>query len=230
MPPSTRKWRPMKSISGYIFRAILFLLAVSPLTGQDTLRTYGPRVGIDLARFIYYFAEPAERGAEVSLDFEVASNVYPVLEAGFSTLSETVDGAAYSSSGPYGRVGIDYNLLAMRDRSVHHAATIGARYAASWFSQEADNIVIPSDYWGDYVIDSYQSSLFGHWVELVTGIRAEVLPNLFFGWSVRYRILLNPDMDPRVTPLLVPGYGRGTAERGLGFTYAVAYKIPLLKK
>ena len=53
----------MKNISGFISRA-LFVLFVLTLFGQvsaqeisakDTLRTFGPRFGIDLARFIYIF-------------------------------------------------------------------------------------------------------------------------------------------------------------------------------
>ena len=50
------------------------------------------------------------------------------------------------------------------------------------------------------------------------------------GWSVRYKILLNPDMDPQIAPLLVPGYGNGTRNREFGFTYSISYKIPLIKK
>jgi hypothetical protein len=49
-------------------------------------------------------------------------------------------------------------------------------------------------------------------------------------WSVRYRILINPSMDPQITPLVIPGYGKGTMNRVLGFTYTVAYKIPIIKK
>ncbi len=220
----------MRSISGYIFKGLLLLLLVPTAEGQDTLRTYGPRIGIDLVRFVYYFAEPPERGAELSLDFEIYKNVYPVFEVGYSSLSESVDDAAYTSSGPYARLGFDYNLFAMKDRSVHHSFTIGARYAASQFSHEAENIVIESGYWGDLIIDTYQNSLYGHWIELVGGIKAEVVSNLFFGWSIRYKILLNPDMDPQITPLLIPGYGLGSEDRGFGFSYSVSYKIPLLKK
>jgi hypothetical protein len=61
-------------------------------------------------------------------------------------------------------------------------------------------------------------------------VKAELVPNLFLGWSIRYRILINPQMDPQFTPLIIPGYGRGTEERGLGFTYSIFYKFPLYKR
>jgi hypothetical protein len=220
----------MRSISGYISEAVLLLMLIPSAQGQDTLRTYGPRIGVNLARFVYYFTDPAERGAELSLDFEIYRNLFPVLEAGYSSVSDAVDEAQYESSGPYARLGFDYNVLPVKDRSVHHSITAGLRYATSLFSHRAENITIPSDYWGDVVIDSYENSLQGHWLELVGGVEAEIVSNLFFGWSVRYKILLNPGMDPRVTPLLIPGYGRGTEERGFGFTYSIAYKIPLIRR
>jgi hypothetical protein len=65
---------------------------------------------------------------------------------------------------------------------------------------------------------------------LVLGLKAEVASNLFLGWSIRYRILLNPDMDQNVTPQLIPGYGTGANNRGFGLSYSIYYKIPLLKK
>ncbi|MCK4746988.1 MAG: hypothetical protein KAT15_08135 [Bacteroidales bacterium] len=220
----------MKNISGYIFKGALLLLLVQSLQGQDTLRTYGPRIGIDLARFVYYFTDPPEVGAEFSLDFEIYKNFFPVFEAGYSHLSDAVGEVEYASGGPYARVGVDYNLLPMKDRSVHHSIFVGFRYATSIFSHQSEGITIQSDYWGDLVIDTYENTLQGHWLELVGGIKAEVASNLFLGWSVRYKILLNPDMDPQVAPLMIPGFGRGTEERGFGFTYSIFYKIPLIKR
>jgi hypothetical protein len=220
----------MRSISGYIFKAALLLMVVPSAGGQDTLRIYGPRIGLDVARFVHYFTDPAEKGAGLSLDFEICPNLFPVFEAGYSSMSDAIDQARYASGGSYARLGFDYNVLPLKDRSVHHSITAGLRYAGSLFSHSAENITIPGDYWGDLVIDSYENSLKGHWLELVGGVQAEVLPNLFLGWSVRYKILLNPGMDPRVTPLLIPGYGRGTEERGFGITYSIAYKIPLVKR
>ena len=55
----------MRNICGYIFNGALLLLFIQPLVGQDTIRTYGPRIGIDLARFVYFFADPSQPGAEL---------------------------------------------------------------------------------------------------------------------------------------------------------------------
>ena len=220
----------MKSISGYICKILLLAVAIPAVHGQDTLRTYGPRFGIDVARFVYYFADPAEIGAEASVDLEVYPNIYPVVELGYNSINTEEESFDYASSGPYLRIGADYNLLPVNDRSIHHSTTIGFRYGLSTFSHQAENVLVPSDYWGDLVIDSYENSLTGHWIELVGGLKTELVPNFFLGWNIRYRILLNPEMDPLVTPDLVPGFGNGATNRVFGITYSILYKLPLLKR
>jgi len=201
-----------------------------PVSGQDTLRTYGPRFGLDLARFAFILADPSEIGAEASVDFEILRNLYPVFELGYNSISESEEYFKYSAGGIYGRAGFDYNFLRLKDRSQHHTFTIGARYGLSVFSHSAEDIYIQNAYWGDYVSNSYEKDLRGHWVELVGGIKAELVPNLFLGWSLRYKILLNPDMDPLVAPELVPGFGTGGEDRSFGISYSIFYKIPLFKK
>jgi hypothetical protein len=225
-----QNWNRMKNISGYIFSVVLLVLLPVMAAGQDTLRSIGPRIGLDLSRFAYLFFDPAERGAELSLDMEIVRSLYPVVEVGFSSLRETEDQFDYAMSGAYGRVGADYNILQHADRTVYHTVTVGGRYGVARFQHRAENVTIPSGYWGDYLLESHEYSLTGHWLELVGAVKAEIFTNFFMGWSLRYRILLNPDMDPLFAPLIVPGYGRGAQNRAIGFTYSVYYKIPLYKK
>ncbi|MGW8315704.1 MAG: DUF6048 family protein [Bacteroidales bacterium] len=220
----------MKNISGYIFSILLLVTFSLSAASQDTLRTFGPRIGIDLARFAYLFVDPAETGAELSLDMEVIHNLYPVLELGFSSLDETEQQFDYSMTGAYGRFGADFNILQQKDRSVHHSVTVGGRYGVARFQHRAENVTIPSGYWGDYLLESHEYSLTGHWLELVGAVKAEIFPNFFMGWSLRYKILLNPNMDPLFAPLIVPGYGRGAQNRSIGINYSIFYKIPLFKK
>ena len=228
-----RNMKRMKNISGFISKAALLLFALGlfgQVSAQDTLRTYGPRIGFDLARIIYIFTDPSQLGAEASVDFEIYKNIYPVFEAGYNSISESEELFDYSASGTYGRVGVDYNILPTKDRSLHHSISLGFRYGMSIFKHSSENIIIPGEYWGDYEPDPYENNLTGHWLELVGAMKAEVLPNFFLGWSVRYKFLLNPDMDPLMTPELIPGYGTGGESSMFGFTYSIFYKIPLLKK
>ncbi len=209
---------------------MLLIGCIQGVRGQDTLRTFGPRIGLDISRFVYLFLDPAETAAEATLDAEVYRNLYPVLEVGYSSLDEKEGDFDYSMNGGYFRVGADYNVLKPKERSVHHTLTVGLRYGLAQFKHRAEHVTIPSDYWGDYLLESHENSLTGHWLELVGGVKAEIFNNFFLGWSLRYKILLNPEIDPLFTPLIVPGYGKGSMNRGLGFSYTVSYMFPILKK
>jgi hypothetical protein len=187
-------------------------------------------MGIDLARIAYLFTDPAELGAEISWDVEIYEDMYPVVELGYNSLSTHTELFDYSAGGPYGRVGLDYNLFPLPDRSVHHSITAGFRYGMARFSHQAEDIFIEGGYWDDFTLDTYENALTGHWVELVGALKTEVVSNFFLGWTLRYRILLNPEMDPLVTPQLIPGYGSGSTNRTFGFSYFILYKFPLLKR
>ncbi len=217
----------MRSICGYIFKGVLLLLCIRPIAGQDTLRIYGPRIGIDLARAAYIFADPSQIGADISVDAELFKNIYPVIEFGYSQISDYRDQFDYTSKGSYARAGADYDFLPPKDRSEHHNITVGFRYGISFFNHRAKNIVIPGGYWGENHQADYEKRLTGNWIELAGGMKTEVASNFFLGWSVRFKILLNPEMDPILRPKLVPGYGDGTTDRGFGISYSVFYKIPL---
>ena len=235
--------KKMKYISGSISKSLLLLLAlilavtlsaqeVSPEeeSGRDTLRTYGPRFGVDLARIYYLFDSPQQIGAEFSADFEIYRNIYPVFELGYNNMSEEKDLFNYQSGGTYGRAGIDYNILSLKERSAHHTITLGFRYGMSIFSHRIEDILIPHEYWGDFMTEAYENNLTGHWLELVFGMKAEVFSNFFLGWAFRYKILLNPEMDPLMLPEMIPGYGSGGEDRVFGISYSMYYKIPLFKK
>jgi len=232
------KLKRMMYISGSFSKTALLLLLLALLgkvsgqevSGEDTLRTYGPRFGVDLARFIYFFTEPKIVGAEFSADFEIYKNIYPVIELGYNSTSESEELFDYTSAGNYGRAGIEYNLLPGKDRSWHNSMTLGFRYGISLFTHGSENVLIPGDYWGDYLSEPYENSLRAHWMELVAGVKVEVVRNLYMGWLLRFKFLLNPDMDPVMIPALIPGYGNGANGRTFGFSYSVFYMIPLIKK
>jgi len=214
--------------SGYIFSIFLFVSAA--LSGQDTLRTYGPRFGFDLARFAYLLTDPAEIGAEFSVDMEVHKNIYPVFELGYNSISLTRESYTYSANGTYGRIGLDYNLLPVKDRSIHHMIFLGTRYGITFFKHQAENIIIPNSYWGDQIIEFYENNLTGHWLELTGGVKTEIAHNFFMGWNFRYKFLLSKGKDELMSAYLIPGYGKGSSNRSLGISYSILYKIPILKK
>ena len=197
---------------------------------NDTLRTVGPRFGIDLSRFVVMPFVPEIRSFEFSVDFEVKPNIYPVFEAGFATVSFSDTNYSYDGSGIYFRAGIDYNMLELEKRNDYSMGFIGARYCISLNRFSADNIILPDPYWGDLNTSIAEQSGHNHWIEVAAGIRVELFNNLFMGWSARGRVMLYKSKFEQMIPYYVPGFGDPERRASWDINYSVYYKIPMLKR
>ena len=228
----------MKIILGYIFSV---LLALSSLTGvysqegeepvTEIERTKGLRIGYDLSRFTLYYFEPERTAYEISLDFELKRNFYPVVEFGWQNIDMEDSTFNYLSDGYYFRIGMDFNLQKNQRADQYEMVFFGMRYGFSKQTHSAENIVITDSYWGDFAAEAVpESAFYGHWIELVGGIRAELFKNFFVGWSVRARILVAKSKNTAMEAYHIPGFGKTENRLGIGFNYSVYYKIPLYKK
>ena len=209
---------------------ILILLSLVSAAQEDTLRTVGPRFGIDLSRFIMMPLVPEIRSFEFSADFEVKPNIYPVFEAGFSMVSFSDTNYSYKGSGIYFRAGLDYSMLELEKRNDYSMGFIGARYGISLNQFSADDVIIQDPYWGDLVTGIPEQSGQNHWIEVAAGIRVEIFHNFFMGWSARGRIMLYKTKFDQMIPYYVPGFGDPSKRAAWDINYSIYYKIPVLKR
>jgi Domain of unknown function (DUF6048) len=189
-----------------MFVAIFTLCGNSQELPQD--RTYGVRIGFDASRIPLYFKEPKIKGLELSIDIEAVRNFYPVLELGFGSLTIDKENFFYDADNQYVRLGFDYNILKPDIDDPYGMGYIGIRYGYSSFNYNAKNIVIPNPYWGEDIITEIEKNHLNiHWIEIVAGIKAEIFPNFFVGWSIRGRFMLykteDENMDPSIYPDMV---------------------------
>jgi hypothetical protein len=210
-------------------------IAISSSYGNSQVlpqnRTYGFRIGFDASRIPLYFKEPKIKGLELSIDIEAVRNFYPVLELGFGSLTIDKDNFFYDADNQYIRLGFDYNILKPDIDDPYGMGFIGIRYGYSSFNYNAKNIMIPNPYWGEDIITEIERTHLNiHWIEIAAGIKAEIFPNFFVGWSVRGRFMLYKTRDENMEPYNIPGYGKGKSKSLLGVNYSLYYKIPLFKK
>src|SRR5690606_27138175 len=87
----------------------------------------------------------------------------------------------------------------------------GIRYGFAQMSYEAPSYTIYDSYWGDKLPGSFpKTNASAHWVELILGIKAEVLKNFFVGWSIREKIKISGPKSDGIPPIVIPGFGSGT--------------------
>lgn len=216
-----------QNISKSIF-SLLMLLCTMQAFPQEWK---GLSLGADLSRFVLPFVDSTRYGWEVSGDFELLKDMFIVAEIGSQNTGFNHPNYHYKSGGAYTRIGLDYNYMKHLDPVSTDQLLVGLRYGFTTFWHEADNIVVSDPIWGDLTGGSIERKWLGaNWMEITTGMRAELLKNLYLGWSVRFRINIWQQPDHMMQAYHVPGFGRAWKSNAVGINYSIYYKIPILRK
>ena len=221
----------MQRISGFII-SILLVLPVW-CSAQDTIRypineMKGIRVGVDISKLLLPVMYSGKRiGFEATADMHVKGNFFGVAEAGWLRVKLDIDTAfLYKQNGFYGKVGIDYNLLKSKRPYSNDILYAGVRYGFSVFNQQAENVTIPGHFWPDATgLAIPKSTMTAHWIEMLLGVKAEVLNNLYVGLTFRFKFKIVSPKDSYSTPYQIPGYGNGNEGYALGLNYYVSYNF-----
>ncbi|SDJ82265.1 hypothetical protein SAMN05421823_101195 [Catalinimonas alkaloidigena] len=195
-------------------------------TKTDTLVSRGLRVGLDLYGPVYTYLRPeVVYQGEGSLDLWIAKKYYAVLEPGvfrykyqFSNQLSSFD---YLARGYYGRLGVDVNLLQGEDM-----VYVGARYGRAEYRESFSNIIIDqSGYFGSVQGAPVDRRLVGHWAEIVGGVRVRLKPQVFIGFTGRFKFKIGLNETEDLTTFQIPGYGVSDRPTRLGINYYLLYKF-----
>jgi len=221
----------MKKISGFIISvAVLFSVHCH---AQDTIRypindMKGIRIGIDVSKLLLPVIYKGERiGFEACADMHIKGNLFAVAEAGYLNVNLKKEDFHYWQNGMYGKLGVDYNLLKSRRPNSNDIVYAGGRYGVSVFNHQAEGITVPGyDFWPD-AIDGVipKNTMNAHWIELLLGVKAEVLKNLYAGMTFRMKFIIVSPKDDYSTPYMIPGFGNGNSGFAMGINYYVSYNL-----
>jgi hypothetical protein len=213
---------------------ILIFLFISPIicfsqTKTDEWRYEGPRIGIDLSRFLLPALQTGNRhGWEIQGDIPYKGNYFPTVELGMEWFDDKENGFHYTSNGVYGRLGVDVNIAKFESLEDNDVLFVGFRYGYSHFLQEAHDITY-SNYWGTINTFIPQRPTSAHWAEVVFGMKGEIVNNLFLGWSLRAKFPIYQTNNSNIKPFIIPGIGKTTGEVPADFSFTLSYRIPLFK-
>lgn len=162
---------------------------------------------------------------EAALRVNLKDKYFPVIELGYgkarSVNPETT--LSYAAKAPYGRVGLDFNV--MKNKHDVYRIYAGARYGFASFRYDVSSPDVTDPVWGGesaYRADNINASW--HWLEGVFGLDAKLWGAIRVGWSIRYRRRLAYKAGEIGTPWYVPGFGRGRGS-GFGATFNVAFEL-----
>ena len=195
---------------------------------------YGIRIGLDFSKQIRMLTENY-KGLSLYGDVKIKERLFIVSELGSDEKELRTDNLRSKFSGNYIKAGLNYNLYNNLP-GLYNDLYVGFRFATSKFKSEISEYIIYNKdrFWSqDPIFDNIiNKGLNANWVELIIGINAELLNNLFVGLSLRLNRMLNQKKPENFTNLYIPGFNRVTENNnfGTGLTYSIIYQIPIIKK
>ena len=162
---------------------------------------------------------------EGALRINLRDQYFPIIELGIGRADhdDDVTRISYSSRAPYGRIGLDLNL--MKDKHEDYRIYGGLRYAFSSFKFDLSHPGVTDPIWGNVAEYGAEGAKCNyHWAEAVAGVDAKIWGPIHLGWSVRYRKRLAYSCGDIGNVWYVPGYGKSGSTR-LGGTFNISIDI-----
>lgn len=199
-------------------------------------RQYGLRLGGDLGKIIRTLADDEYTGFEINADYRYSKNLYIAGEIGTEEKTTTTDFLNTTSTGGYLKAGVDYNLYTNwldMDNMIYS----GFRVGLSSFKQTINSYTIynTNQVWQPPTTITEAREFKGLnaiWAEVIFGIKAEVVSNLYVGLNAQLKARVSETEPDNFENIFIPGFGRtyDSGRFGIGFGYNVSYLIPLYKK
>ena len=202
---------------------------------NDTIEKFGIRAGIDLNKIIKSATNNNFNGFSINGDVRIKKSLYVFSEVGSE---EIILNSYYLNSnvkGNYLKFGVNFKMN--NDIRTQNIVYSGFNLGFSQFDQRINIYTIyntNSIYWGESIIDEpiNLNDLNALWVELVFGLKTEILNNLFLGFELQLKSVLKQRVRQDVTNLYIPGFNRtyDSSNLGAGFSYSISYLIPVVRK
>lgn len=183
------------------------------------------RAGFDLSRIAANLMFPSRQNYEIQMDYLLRNNLYVVAETGFGKGTIDYENLKYSNTGYYFKIGVDKSFLDIISAKDFDIGFIGIRYGAGPGNRKEATYIVPSVFGSSTSGTLAAQSYFVHWGEITGGVKVEVLRNIFLGWNVRMRFLLNPGVFKELSPAFIPGYGKGDKSTAFDINFYASYAI-----
>ena len=225
----------------YITSYLLFFVVCFGYA-QDSIpkykERYSIRFGIDMSKPIRSMIENDYKGLELTADYRITKKLYLAAEVGMEdkrVVSETLD---FQTSGEYIKLGVDFNLF-NNWKGMENMLLTGFRFGISTHSQQLNGYAVRQldHLWAEDLYKSLDQPLLfddlnATWIEIIAGVKTELLNNLYMGISVRMNYLMNDKEVTNFSNLYISGYHRVSegSPWGVGLNYTIMYQFPLYRK
>ena len=197
---------------------------------------YGLRVGGDIGKLIRTTVDDDYSGFEIMADYRLKEKLYVAGEIGFEEKNTVNDFLNITTKGSYIKGGVDFNMYE-NWLNMDNMIYFGFRVGASTFSHDLNSFLVYStdQYWAPQLTSDTKQEYTGltaFWGEIILGLKAEILNNLFLGLNVQLKVSASQTIPDNFDNVYIPGFGKTYDSSGIGagYSYFLAYRIPLYKK
>lgn len=186
----------------------------------------GTELGIDVSRFLVPIFDDNRIAIAATIRTNLGKRTFFAGSLGSERVSFDDKSYSYKSTGLYATAGVDYDIFIVEEEGNNDNILLGLHYGYAIQEHGSASITIDEGYWGDYLTSISPYTLSTHWVELVGGLRSEVLNNFYMSWMIHLKVKISSGNTELLEPYKVPGFGTGSNNFNLGFSYVLGYQIP----
>ena len=223
---------------------LVFLIPVTIFSQENIVSTdsitqkqkYGLRIGLDVNKLVNSSINNNYDGFELNADYRISNKLYIASEIGLIDNTEDEEYLNFTTKGTYIKSGIDYNMYT-NWLDMQNMIFAGFRIGYSDFDQTINNYTIydtNNQIGGQSFINIpiKNEDLSSLWVELIIGVKAEIFNNLFLGFNLEVKKMINSEIKNNIQNMYVPGFNKTFegSSFGVGFGYKLSYLIPIVKK
>lgn len=183
------------------------------------------RLGFDLSKIVLNGINDKVISYEFAADYYLGKDLYAVLDAGWGNARIDYSDLRYDSKSVFLKLGIDKSLFVRKRPDDWGMGFIGIRYGLGRVDR-GTVFYSTDDGFGSITGGTIASKqTMAHWLELTGGMRVELWKNLFAGWNIRLKVLMNPAAFGELKPYSIAGYGLGEKNTAFSYNFFLAYAI-----
>jgi hypothetical protein len=233
----------MRSTLKYSISLVALLLLSLPALAQDEDSSVAiPKnlvvpqnqfnIAVDFFHPVINSFSNAKKSYEVVLDYALPKDVYAVIEGGFGSaaVNYTTPDLKYTSTNSFVRIGVNKSMLQRLSVSDWDIVFIGLRYGVAFINRSEAQYSIDNQYFGNVYGIIPAKNMTAHWIELTGGMRVELFKNVFAGYNVRAKFIMNGKSLKELAPYNIAGFGKGEKTAIFDFNMYLGYSIRWYKQ
>ena len=99
------------------------------------------------------------------------------------------------------------------------------RYGLAFINRSEASFTTSDHVWGTTLGTVSSKNFTGHWLEINGGIRVEIFKNIFAGYNLRAKFMLNQNPFKELPPAYVAGYGKGEKATTFDLNFFLLYAL-----